>query len=160
MRDFQTHFLIHPYRLYLPKEDREKIDRYVLKQQSNQSNRERVPFARQVDFWAFCIVAALAKNLAPLEAPPSRWGKMFIQTSQKILTNDLCSLLIVIAVAKLGHNSEEAIDPKQIIDLANRLAGAGCSFVLKELSENTLRTTPLDRLVELVRALQGEVRTE
>ena len=74
------------------------------------------------------------------------------------MDNDLCALLAVIAVAKLGHNDPEVHEPRRIVDLANRLAGAGCPVVLKKLAETDLRTTPLDRALELARSLQVRVR--
>ena len=52
----------------------------------------------------------------------------------------------------------EVGDPRRIVELANRLAGAGCPAVLRKLSEDTLRTTPLDRAIELARTLQDRVR--
>ena len=119
---------------------------------------ERRPFPRQVDFWAFSIATALALNLEPRESPAGRWGKNFIYTSQGIMDNDLCALLAVIAVAKLGHDAPEVDEPRRIVDLANRLAGAGWRAVLEELEETDLRTTPLDRALELARSLQGRVR--
>ena len=47
-----------------------------------------------------------------------------------------------------------------VVDLANRLAGAGCPVVLKKLEETDLRTTPLDRALELARSLQDHVRSD
>ena len=76
------------------------------------------------------------------------------------MDNDLCSLLAVIAVAKFGRDDPEVTETKRIVDLANRLAAAGCPVVLKELSESPLRTTPLDQALELARSLQERVRTE
>ena len=76
-----------------------------------------------------------------------------------IMDNDFCSLLAVIAVAKLGHDDPEVDEPRRIIDLANRLAGAGCSVVLKELSEDALRTTPLDRALQFASSLQDRIRS-
>ena len=98
-------------------------------------------------------------NLDPRDGPVGRWGKNFIYTNQGILDNDVCSLLAVIAVAKLGHDDPEVDEPpRRIIDLANRLAGAGCPVVLKELSEDALRTTPLDRALQFASSLQERVR--
>ena len=74
------------------------------------------------------------------------------------MDNDLCSLLALVAVAKMGHDDPDVGDPKRIVDLSNRLAGAGCPVVLAKLSENALRTTPLDRAIELARSLQDRVR--
>lgn len=143
------------YGLVLPKDHDEEINRYVSMHSTDRNSVERQPFRRKVDFWAFSIATALVKDLEPRERSPSSWGKKFIETSQKILDEDLCALLAVVAVAKIGHDDPEIVDPKRIVDLANRLAGAGCPEVLKKLSEDTLRTTPLDRVVEFARSLQN-----
>ena len=159
MNDFATRFSARSYALVLPTNDKAQFERYIAKQSTSSSaSAERFPFRRQVDFWAFSIATALATNLNPLEGPASRWGTKFIDTSQGILDEDLCSLLAVIAVAKMGHDSPDAIDPSRIIDLANRLAGAGCPAVLKRLSEDALRTTPMDRVIEMSRSLSDRVR--
>ena len=158
MSDFADLFRTRGHGLVLPREDEEAINRYVAMHSGERESGERRPFRRQVDFWAFSIATALALKLEPREGPAGRWGKKFIETSQGIMDNDLCALLAVIAVAKLGHDDPEVDEPRRIIDLANRLAGAGCPVVLKELSETDLRTTPLDRALELARSLQGRVR--
>ena len=110
-----------------------------------------------MDFWALSIAAALAMELEPREGPASGWGKVFIYTSQGILDNDLGALLAVIAVAKIGHDHPEVDEPRRIVDVANRLAGAGCPVVLNKLTENAIRTSPLDRAVGLARWLQEQV---
>ena len=159
MNDFATRFSGRSYALVLPTNDKAQFERYIAKQSTDSSaGVERFPFRRQVDFWAFSIAIALATNLNPLDGPASRWGTTFIYTSQGILNEDLCSLLAVIAVAKMGHDNPNAMDPSRIIDLANRLAGAGCPIVLKRLSEDALRTTPIDRVIEMARSLSGLVR--
>ena len=157
MSDFADIFRAKGRALVLPKEDEDAINRYVAKHSGEPENVERRPFPRQVDFWVFSIATALALELAPREGPPSRWGKTFIYTSQGIMDDDLCALLAVIAVAKLGHDHPEVAEPGRIVDLANRLAGAGCPEVLKKLAESYLRTTPLDRALELARSLQEQV---
>ena len=154
MSSFTDLLSARSYGLVLPKVYDEEINRYVLTHSTEQSSVERRPFRRQVDFWAFSIATALATDLGPIENAPSSWGKVFIYTVQKILDEDLCALLAVVSVAKIGYDDPEVGDPKRIIDLANRLAGAGCPVVLKKLSEDTLRTTPLDRIIEFARSLQ------
>ena len=141
--------------MVLPREDDDAINRYVAMHSGERQNVERRPFPRQVDFWAFCIATALAMDLKPREDPIARWGKNFINTSQGIMNSHLCSLLAIIAVAKLGHNDPEVTETRRIVELANRLAAAGCPVVLKKLSENVLRTTPLDQALELARSLQA-----
>ncbi len=159
MSDFAALFSGRSHGLVLPRSDEEQIARYVAMHSSERASVERRPFRRQVDFWAFSIVAALAWDLDPRDGPHARWGKVFIYTNQGILDNDLCSLLAVVAVAKLGHDNPEVGEPRRIVDLANRLAGAGCPVVLRKMSENTLRTTPLDRAIELARTLNDQLRS-
>ena len=158
--DFAHTFMARGHSLRLPQDDEDAINRYVAMHSGERENVERRPFPRQVDFWALSIATALALNLEPREGPSRRWGKRFIYSSQGIMDNDLCSWLTVIAVAKLGHDDPEVDEPRRIIELANCLAGAGCPVILKELSENILRTTPLDRALEFASSLQDRVRAD
>ena len=160
MSNFADLFRARGHGLVLPRDDEDAINRYVAMHSAERESAERRPFRRQVDFWAFSIATALALKLEPREGPTGRWGKKFIDTSQGIMDNDLCSLLAVIAVAKLGHDDPEVNESRRIVELANRLAGAGCPVVLKKLLENPLRTTPLDQALELARSLQGRVRSD
>ena len=157
--DFADTFRSRSHGLVLPQDDDDAINRYVAMHSGERESVERRPFRRQVDFWAFSIATALALKLEPREGPVGRWGKSFIYTYQGILDNDLCSLLAVIAAAKLGHDNPEVDEPRRIIDLTNRLAGAGCPVVLKELAEIDLRTTPLDRALQFASSLQDRVRS-
>ena len=159
MSDFVDLFRTKGHGLTLPRSDEEEINRYVAMHSEERESIEHRPFPRQVDFWAFSIATALALKLEPREGPVGRWGKNFIYTSQGIMDNDLCALLAVIAVAKLGHDNPGVGEPRRIVDLANRLAGAGCPVVLKKLSETDLRTTPLDRALELAQSLREGVRS-
>ena len=159
MSDFAEIFRASSHVLVLPKEDDEAINRYVAMHSGERENIERRPFRRQVDFWAFSIATALAMKLEPREGAVGGWGKRFIYTYQGILDNDLCSLLAVIAVAKIGHDDPEVDETRRIIELANRLAGAGCSVVLRELSEDALRITPLDRALQFASSLQDDIRS-
>ena len=154
MSDFANRFSSSYFGLVLPKGDNEEISRYVAMHSTERGSVERRPFRRQVDFWAFSLSTALAMCLEPREGSPNSWGKVFIYTSQGILSDELCSLLAVVAVARIGQDDPEIAEPRRIVDLANRLAGAGCPAVLKKLSEDPLRTTPLDRAIELARSLQ------
>ena len=160
MSDFADLFSRRGYSLFLPKSEEAQIGRYVAMHSSDRASVERRPFRRQVDLWAFSIVAALAWDLAPQDGPPTSWGNIFNYTNNGILNSDLCSLLSVIAIAKLGHDDPEAGEPRRIVDLANRLAGAGCPVVLRKLSENALRTTPLDQAIELARTLRDHIQSE
>ena len=154
MNEFSERFVSRQYGLVLPKRDNEQIERYVA-QMGRDVSVERVPFRRQVDFWAFSIATALAMKLDPVDGPPSRWGKVFIYTPQGVLDDDLCALLAVVAIDKMGIDNPDVANPGRIVDLANRLAGAGCPVVLDNLSETSLRTTPLDRAVAFARTLRA-----
>ena len=154
MNEFSERLFSRQFGLVLPKRDNDQIERYVA-QMGRDVSVERVPFRRQVDFWAFSIATALAMKLDPMDGALRRWGKVFIYTPQGVMDDDLCSLLAVVAIAKLGVDNPDVGNPSRIVDLANRLAGAGCPVVLKNLSETSLRTTPLDRVVEFARSLRS-----
>ena len=160
MSDFGDLFRARGHALVLPRENEDEINRFVGMHSGERESVERRPFRRQVDFWAFCIATALAMKLEPRKDPAGRWGKNFIYTSQGIMDDDLCSLLAVIAVGRLGHENPEVTEIRRIVDLANRLAAAGCPVVLKKLSDNPLRTTPLDQMLELARSLQDRMTPE
>ena len=160
MSDFGDLFRARGHALVLPRENEDEINRFVGMHSGERQSVERRPFRRQVDFWAFCIATALAMKLKPRKDPAGRWGKNFIYTSQGIMDDDLCSLLAVIAVGRLGHENPEVAEIRRIVDLANRLAAAGCPVVLKKLSDNPLRTTPLDQMLELARSLQDRMTPE
>ena len=155
MIDFADILKSRSYGLVLPKENDDDINRYVAMHSGERESVERRPFRRQVDFWAFSIATALALKLEPREGTVGQWGKTFIYTNQGILDNNLGSLLAVITVAKLGHDNPEVDEPRRIVELSNRLAGAGCPAVLKELGEIDLRTTPLDRALGFAALLQA-----
>ena len=154
MSNFSDLFRARGHGLVLPREHDDAINRYVAMHSGERQNVERRPFPRQVDFWAFCIATALALNLKPRQDPIARWGKNFINTSQGIMNDQLCSLLAIIAVAQLGHDDPDVTETRRIIEVANRLAASGCPVVLKKLSENILRTTPLDQALALARSLR------
>ena len=157
--DFADILKSRSYGLVLPQEDDDEINRYVAMHSGERESVERRPFRRQVDFWAFSIATALTLKIEPREGTVGQWGKTFIYTSQGILDNDLGSLLAVIAVAKLGHDDPEVDEPRRIVEISNRLAGAGCPVMLKELAEIDLRTTPLDRALEFANSLQDQLQS-
>ena len=154
MNDLAQQFLTKGYPLVLPREVDEEANRLVAMHSGERTSVERRPFRRQVDLWAFSLATALALGLAPREGSRSSWGKTFIYTDQGIMDSDLCGLLTVVAVSKLGHEHLEVPEPRTIIDLANRLSAAGCTEVLRRITTTDLRTTPLDRAIELARTLQ------
>lgn len=136
----------------------------VQQHQKGSVTLERAPFRRQLDFWAFAIATAIAKDIAPLEPPINiggkpKWGTKFVDTRAVEMSNDLCELLAVVVLTKLGVEHEGIDDPAQIIDLANCLAGAGSPVLLKELIDPSLRMTPLEKALEFARAMRSEILT-
>lgn len=156
---FSDLFRATSHSLVLPSDHKDAISRYVAMHASDRTNVENRPFPRQVDFWAFCIATALALKLEPRDGVPSRWGQKFIDTPQGVMDDDLCSLLAVVAVAKFGLDDPGVTESGRIIELANRLAAAGCPEVLRKLEKSPLSTTPLDQALEFARSLLDVARS-
>ncbi len=144
--------------LFLPKEHKVEVERYVWTHQQTRTRREQAPFRRQVDFWALSIATALAKCIPPKNGSPSSWGVKFVDTREVDLGEELSSFLAIIAVAKLGYDDENVDNPGNILDLANKLAGAGCPFILQEMSKDNLIFNPLDRAISFSTSLFHEVK--
>lgn len=53
--------------------------------------------------------------------------------------------------SQLGLDDPDVTETRRIIELANRLAAAGCPEVLRNLGNSPLRTTPLDQTLEFAR---------
>lgn len=136
-----------PHQLRLPREHAEDVLRYVRHQQSKASP-ERVPFRRQLDFWALSVAVALARGLEPFEGPSTKWGQRFLDTTDVEMSKDLCDLLAVAAFHHLDAEHEDIADPAQIVEVGNRLAAVGCPLVLKQLGNPDLRLTPLDKALD------------
>ena len=135
----------------LPKESEEQIHRYVDTHQTRSINsRERTPFRRQLDFWAFCIAYALAKQLRPLESQSSL--RRFTDTRAVQVGDELSEWLAVVAFAKIGHDDPDANDPTKIVEMCNRLAGAGTPHVLGKLQQS-FGKTPLQAALEIAESL-------
>jgi hypothetical protein len=160
MNYFRSLLTAQAHGLLLPKEHKASVERYVAMHQVTTASPERMPFRRQLDFWAFSLVTALAKGLSPLEDASSKWGERFIDTQHVDMGDDLCALLAVVALAKFGYEHEDVANPRRIIDLANRLAAVGCPLVLNKLGSNALRSLPLDRAIEFARELRDEACSE
>lgn len=143
--------------LYLPRDAREAVARLVATHQRTKTTPIMTPFRRQVDFWLFCIAVALSDDLAMRDGEPRQWGHRFVDTREVQLTDVTYDFLAVVAFEKLGRDPNLVIDPAQIIDVANRLAGAACESVLAQLTSNDLKLTPLDKALVLGRRIaQGE----
>lgn len=138
--------------LYLPQEARDDVARLVSTHQRTKTSREMTPFRRQVDFWLLCLGVALADDLQPREGAPATWGYKFVDTREVQLPNEVYNLLAVVAFEQLEHDAERIDDPAQIVDVANRLAGAACPRVLTEVTSRELRRSPLDKALALARS--------
>ena len=139
------------YPLRLPRKYSDDVQRRVLQHQA--TTPERAPFRRQLDFWAFSITTAMAQDLAPLDQQSSKWGKRFIDTRNVTIPENLADLLAVIAFHHLGYEHEGIYEPAQVIEVSNRLAGAGCPVVLEHLNSSDLRLTPLDKALNLAASM-------
>ena len=146
----------HAYTLRLPEKSKVDIERYVRQHQTGGASLERVPFRRQIDFWAFSIATALASGMAPLAEESSTWGKKFADTGSVQMPDSVCEILAVVALAELGPAHDGLDDPKQLIELGNRLAGAGCPKLLEQLGNLDLRLTALDKALEFAASLRSE----
>ncbi len=154
MNYFTTLLSFQAHTLRLPNQSKNDIERYVLQHQSENVSPERVPFRRQLDFWAFSIASAIANGTPPLKENSAQWGRKFADTRSVQMPDGLCEILAVIALATLGSDHEGIDDPAQVIELGNRFAGAGCPKLLKQLSDPDLRTTALDKALEFARILR------
>lgn len=145
----------HP--LCFPKVCKDDVQRFVGMHQQGGPSPEVAPFRRQIDFWAFSIATAIACGIPPLDGPVTKWGTKFTDTRSVEMPDGLCQILAVIAFSILGAEHEGLDDPSVIIDVGNRLAGAGCPEVIKMLSNPDLRTTALDKLLDFANSLRLEV---
>ena len=143
------------YTLYLPKGQKEQAERYVQKHSSRAPNPDERPFRTQLEFWAMCVAVAAARDLDPLSGPPSRWGTKFIDTRSINIGEDLSGFLCVLAAEKYGFETGDALDPRRILELANRLAGAGCPILLQHLTDVSLSLAPLSKVLNLVDRLSS-----
>lgn len=145
------------HKLYFPKDCRDDVHRFVGRDQKGGSSPEHAPFRRQLDFWAFSIVTAIARGLRPLDDPVAKWGAPFTDTKSVEMPSGLCELLAVVAFSILGAEHEDLDDPSMIVNIGNRLAGAGCPVVIKVLSSPDLSTTTLDKILNFANSLRLEV---
>lgn len=158
MNYFTTFLSTQAHTLRLPDQSKDDVERYVLQhQKGGLTSLERAPFRRQLDFWAFSIATALASGVEPLADGSSVWGKKFADTRSVQMPDNLCELLAVIALTELGHEHEGVDDPKQIIELGNRFAGAGCPKVLEQLNDPDLRITALEKALNFATSLRSGV---
>lgn len=137
--------------LRLPKKYSDDVQRYVLQHQA--STLERAPFRRQLDFWVLSITTAVSHCLTPLDTPSAKWGRKFADTRSVTISDTVADLLAVVAFQHLGHDHVGIDDPSQIVEVNNRLAGAGCPVVLNYLNSADLRLTPLDKALNFAASM-------
>lgn len=153
MTFFTTYLSAQAHALRIPEDSREDTERFVRQHQKGVVTAERAPFNRQLDLWAFSIVTAIAEGSGPLDAPSSQWGRRFVTTKDVQMPDDLCDLLAVIAMDHLGIDHPKVDDPAEIIEIANRFAGAGFPTVIKNMKDPDLRITTLDKILDFASGL-------
>ncbi|MCY4645569.1 MAG: hypothetical protein OXE73_01600 [Gammaproteobacteria bacterium] len=160
MNYFTTLLSSQAHSLRLPRKSRDDIQRFVQQHQSGSTSPEMAPFRRQLDFWAFAVTSAIASGTPPLKEPSIRWGYKFADTRSVQMSNGLCEVLAVIALPMLGLDHDGVDDPRQIIEVGNRFAGAGSSELIRKLSDPDLRITALDKALEFARSLRFKLPNE
>jgi len=159
MSHFSVLLSSQAHTLRLPTDMKDDVERFVLQHQTGGATAERAPFRRQLDFWAFSIATAIALGLPALEEASSTWGRKFADTRAVQVPEGLCDLLAVLALTQLGVEHPGLDDPGEIVELGNRLAGAGVPIVLERLKNPDLRTTALDKILDFASQLREDALT-
>ena len=152
---FKTLLSSRAHALRLPKKYKDDVDRLVRMHQPGSVTPEMAPFHRQLDLWAFAIVTAVSLKLPALTESSTKWGHKFADTRSVEVGNVLCEVLAVLALTTLGPEHEDVDRPAEIVEVGNRLAGAGIPEVLKRLKDPDLRTSTLDKAIEFAAELYG-----
>ena len=153
MAYFRTLLSSKAHTLRFPKEHKDDVDRLVRMHQSSSVSSEMAPFHRQLDLWAFAIATAVSLGLPPLSEKSAKWGRKFADTRSVDMGESLCEILAVLALTTLGPEHDSVDRPAEIVEVGNRLAGAGVPEVLKRLKDPDLRTTTLDKAIEFAAEL-------
>ncbi len=146
------------YTLYIPKDDKDRAERCVQMHSGGGTNPEERPFKRQLDLWAMCVAVAAARDLEPRRGPISRWGRKFVDTRSVPVDEHIAGLLCVLAVSRYGVDSSDALDPGKIVELGNRLAGAGCPILLDRVFDAKRNVYPMTNLIDFATELSGSAR--
>lgn len=141
----------HP--IYLPQSDREDIQKLVSQHQNTKTSTENTPFRRQIDYWMLCLLTAVADGIKPLEDPPKTWGYKAVDTKEVQLTSQHYDFIGVAAFNALGPNHDGIDDPATMIDVANRLAGAASPALIRALTSDDLRLSPLEKALAYATSL-------
>lgn len=142
--------------LRVPSELRERIHRYVRQHQGGALIAEQAPFRRQLDLWSAGIAVACAKGLEPRSASSSDWGSKFVDTRSVQLSNKLAELLVTLAASEFGIEDPRLSDPQEVMELANRYAGAGIPVVLEWLEDPGLRQTNIEKVIGQLKRARDE----
>lgn len=115
----------------VPEEYRETFSTYCMT--SGKSNINYSPFPRMVDLWFLSICIAVRFDMEPADISS---GKNYKIIEGSIFANDPLRIhaLLLIAIKKTGV-VEIALEPRQIMNLANRLAVSGLPKVVEMLQE-------------------------
>ncbi len=124
------------HRLRLPEATRERANDWIRTQTTTRHrSADQAPFGRMIDFWFMSIAWAVHHGLEPVG---SASGTSFVSLGPNV--NDIRTfeawrgdLLAALAVRDIGPDSPSVMDPRTIIDLANRYAEAGSVPLLDHL---------------------------
>jgi hypothetical protein len=129
-----TFLTTNQYKLVLPQGIKDQATLYVQKQAGESARAvEGAPFRRMVDFWIMAIVYAVSKRLQPSHHD----GEAFVSigpTSKDVkLDSAIKELLVLVAVWHLRPTRDSVPSAGVVVDICNRLAGAGAPALLAEL---------------------------
>lgn len=114
------------------------------------ADEEHVPFRRKVDFWMLALGASCALDLTPLADSSSSWGGKFVDTvGLRNLPQHFGGLLMTLAISEWGHDDQRLRELSEIVELANRFAGAGAPKLL-EAARPVRDQTRLEALLQNV----------
>ena len=156
MGSFAARLASQAHALRLPRGVEPDVERFVRMHHPGAANPEMVPFRRKLDFWAFAIAVSIATGKVPREGPSRKWGRKFVDTRSVEMSDGLCEMLAIVALSMLGVDHGAVDDSAEIVEVANRMAAAGCGDVLGRLGDRDFRTTPLDKMMQWVKELVGE----
>ncbi|WP_144079977.1 hypothetical protein [Haliea salexigens] len=118
------------YNVEIPKKYAEDVKKFC-KTAGGKATFEYAPFKRQVDFWYFCFLLAVQKELEP--APERDTSNI---TPASILSGDSYRITHI-QLAYLGHNNDLSAlaDHRGVFDYALNMANAGMPYALQILND-------------------------
>jgi len=114
-----------------PTEQRADYDHYC--QTGQGAKADKTPFPRKVDLWFAGLSLAMRKNLKSIDLTKEKTVSII---SGSIFNTDgwQAQAIMLIAIAVEG-NLEVVLSPRRMMDIANGLAAAGVSHIVKMLNE-------------------------